>query len=259
MLRLNALWLTRSLRVHVIRGIRETMRARYLGSLLLIFALAAPALSQSQDRRGGSLDRVLPHVRQSVPGTFYDAEGPFFGDDGKPTYRLKWMTPDNRIIWFSVDAQSGRVLDRPPSGPPQSRSRGGDERPRNDWQNGWDNRDRSNWSERARERDEGRGNWGDRGGWPDRDRGNDRGGWGDRDRGSDRDGDRSGGWGGRDRGTWGGARDNRDGNRDGNRGGWGGDRGGDRGGGDRGGNRGGNWGGRSNGDRGGSGHRPRGG
>lgn len=255
------------------------MRARYWSSLLLIFALAAPALAQSQDRRGGSLDRVLPHVRQSVPGTFYDAEGPFFGSDGKPTYRLKWMTPDNRIIWFSVDAQSGRVLDRPPSGAPQSRYRDNDEPARSDWQNGWDGRDRGNWSERGRDRDEARSGWPDRGNdrdrWPDRDRGGDRGGWGN-DRGGwgDRGGDR-GSWGTRDRGSWGAARDNGPRDRDGPRGGWGGERGRDRpndravdrpGERDRGGDRG-NWGGRSGGpgggrsnsDRGGPGRRPPGG
>ena len=25
-------------------------------------------------------------------------------------YRLKWMTPDGRIVWFDADARTGRVL-----------------------------------------------------------------------------------------------------------------------------------------------------
>src|SRR6201986_627626 len=57
-----------------------------------------------------SLDRILPQIRQHHPGKFYDAEGPFRGPDGVPRYRLKWMTPGGRIIWFDADARTGRVL-----------------------------------------------------------------------------------------------------------------------------------------------------
>jgi hypothetical protein len=251
------------------------MRARWL-ICLLMFALAFPGLAQ--DRRGGSLDRVLPHVRQSVPGTFYDAEGPFFGPDGQASYRLKWMTPDGRIIWFSVDAQNGRVLGNVPSGS----SRG---RPRDDGDrgSGWGSSPRNNWQ------DNGRGGWGDRdgqGGWGDRDnrdgwgtRNGGRSGWGDRggDRGGDQ-GDQGGRWGGRggNSGDWGNRNNQGGGWGDrgsrGGQGGWGDrDRGGNQGGrggnwGDRGGNQGkhdnpGGWGGRGGGrgndDRGGGGrHRP---
>jgi hypothetical protein len=234
------------------------MRARWLISLLM-FALAFPALAQ--DRRGGSLDRVLPHVRQTVPGTFYDAEGPFFGSDGQATYRLKWMTPDGRIIWLNVDAQNGRVLGGAPSQAPRGRYRDdGDRdvgsRPRNNWQDnggGWGDRgSRSDWGDRSNSR----GSWGD---WGDRNnRNNQHGGdWGDR---SNRGGNQGGDWGDRDRGgrsggqgSWG-DRDNRGNNQGG---GWG-DRGGrnDKQGGQ--GNRG-NWGGRDgrgNDDRGGARHRP---
>jgi len=88
------------------------MRARVVSSLvLLLLALASPA--HAEDRRGqnaSSLDRILPQIRQHTPGTFYDAEGPFLGPDGTTRYRLKWMTPDGRIIWFDVDARSGRTL-----------------------------------------------------------------------------------------------------------------------------------------------------
>ena len=103
------------------------MRARVVsGLVLLLLALASPA--HAEDRRGQnapSLDRILPQIRQHTPGTFYDAEGPFLGPDGSVRYRLKWMTPDGRIIWFDVDARSGRPLGGY-DGPPTGRRFGGD-------------------------------------------------------------------------------------------------------------------------------------
>ncbi len=40
------------------------------------------------------LDRLLPGIRRSHPGEFYDAEGPTYGPSGEAHYHLKWMTPD---------------------------------------------------------------------------------------------------------------------------------------------------------------------
>jgi hypothetical protein len=56
------------------------------------------------------LDRILPEVRRSHPGRFYDAEGPFQGPDGQMHYRLKWMTPEGRVLWFDANARTGHVL-----------------------------------------------------------------------------------------------------------------------------------------------------
>ena len=85
------------------------MRARVFFALLMFVTLAGSALAD--DRRDAlSLDRVLPEIRRSTPGTFYDAEGPFFTPDGQARYRIKWMTPDGRIIWFEADARTGRVV-----------------------------------------------------------------------------------------------------------------------------------------------------
>jgi len=56
-----------------------------------------------------TLDRILPGVSSRYPGTFYDAEGPFPDANGTPHYRLKWMTPEGRIIWLDTDARTGRV------------------------------------------------------------------------------------------------------------------------------------------------------
>ncbi|MGA7675157.1 MAG: hypothetical protein WCA78_08940 [Rhizomicrobium sp.] len=93
------------------------MRARVVSSLFLLFVLAAPAFAAGRRDEGRpSLDRVLPEIRRHTPGTFYDAEGPFIGQDGQARYRIKWMTPDGRIVWFDADARTGRVLGSAPYG-----------------------------------------------------------------------------------------------------------------------------------------------
>src|ERR1700761_821849 len=83
--------------------------------ILLMACLAAglstPALAQMPRAPGVQpLDRLLPEVRRSVPGQFYDADGPVPGADGSPHYHLKWMTPDGRIEWLDTAARTGQVL-----------------------------------------------------------------------------------------------------------------------------------------------------
>ncbi len=91
-------------------GIKKLMRARVISSLLLLTLASLAFAANGQVGSKPSLDRVLPEIRRHTPGTLYDAEGPFVGSDGLARYRLKWMTPEGRIIWFEVDAQSGRIL-----------------------------------------------------------------------------------------------------------------------------------------------------
>ena len=97
------------------------MFARIFFALFLAFcgltALAPvqEAQAQAQSRRERAdgvqpLDRLLPGIRRSHPGEFYDAQGPTYGPNGDAHYNLKWMTPDGRIIWFDADARTGRVL-----------------------------------------------------------------------------------------------------------------------------------------------------
>jgi len=87
------------------------MRARVIACLCLVFgALVASAALADGDRDAPSLDSILPAIRERHPGKFYDAEGPYRGPDGQLRYRLKWMTPDGRIVWFDADARTGRVL-----------------------------------------------------------------------------------------------------------------------------------------------------
>ena len=91
--------------------VQKPMRARVVSGLLLLLALAAPAFAADRQAEGGrSFERILPEIRRHTPGTFYDAEGPFVGQDGQARYRIKWMTPEGRIIWYEVDAHNGRIL-----------------------------------------------------------------------------------------------------------------------------------------------------
>jgi len=107
-----------------------------LGFVLLVAALAiglsGPLSAQGrrmEDRAPGvqPLDRILPEVRRSHPGEFYDADGPTTGPGGSEHYHLKWMRPDGRVEWLDTDARTGRVLGSSPGrdsfdGPGQRRN-----------------------------------------------------------------------------------------------------------------------------------------
>lgn len=86
-------------------------RALFLVFLAMLAVGVEPAMAQP--RRAPDvqpLDQVLPQIRRHHPGTFYDADGPFTDEGGNPHYRLKWMTPEGRVIWLDTDARTGRVL-----------------------------------------------------------------------------------------------------------------------------------------------------
>jgi hypothetical protein len=171
------------------RRVNNSMRNGIVLSLLVVCALAFPALAQEHNRPQ-SLDRVLPEIRRTTPGTFYDAEGPFLMPGGQVTYRIKWMTPDGRIVWFYADARSGQVLGSAQHSPQERRSRNDaptDRLPAPDWRD--NRRDRDNWRDR---------NDRDGSGW-DRGRGNGDWGRGGGGGGGGGGGDRSGGRGGHDR------------------------------------------------------------
>src|ERR1700728_2132880 len=84
--------------------------------LAVLGALASgPAFAQPGRLPGVlPLDRILPGIRRSHPGEFYDADGPTPGPDGQEHYHLKWMSPDGRIEWLDTDARTGRVLGAAP-------------------------------------------------------------------------------------------------------------------------------------------------
>lgn len=81
--------------------------------LLFLAALLLPAAAMAQARRDDGvqpLDQLLPEIRRTHPGKFYDADGP----TPDAHYHLKWMTPEGRIEWLDTDARTGRVMNTAP-------------------------------------------------------------------------------------------------------------------------------------------------
>ncbi|HXC56129.1 MAG TPA: hypothetical protein VNU97_12600 [Rhizomicrobium sp.] len=92
------------------------MRSRlFLCSFAVLAALAAPAYAR------GTLDSILPQIRQAHPGRLSDAE-PWTDSEGRTHYKIKWMTPEGRILYFNADAASGHYS-----------SSSGDDGPQRDW------------------------------------------------------------------------------------------------------------------------------
>ena len=104
--------------------------AHLLIALLLGAALSSPTAAQPFRARQGvqsgevrSLNEILNGIRRERPGSLADVQGPNVGALGEPHYRLKWLTPDGRVLWLDTDARTGRVLgvegdDRRAPGPP---------------------------------------------------------------------------------------------------------------------------------------------
>jgi hypothetical protein len=93
-------------------------RAIYCLAVMICVACAFPSPSPAQGRYSEEpygpqilpLDRILPGIRNGRAGRFYDAEGPFPEADGGYHYRIKWLTPEGRVVWLDTDARSGRVI-----------------------------------------------------------------------------------------------------------------------------------------------------
>src|ERR1700754_879370 len=93
------------------------MRNGVLPWILSAFVLFSAGAAIAEENP--SLDRILPGIRERHPGKFYDAQGPWRGPDGQMRYRLKWMTPDGRVVWFDADARTGRVIGPGPDAGPR--------------------------------------------------------------------------------------------------------------------------------------------
>lgn len=98
-------------------------RMRYRVVMLLaayvvaLTALAGPVAAQPYRARQGvqsgqvrSLDQILNGIRRQRPGNLADVQGPNPSPEGGARYRLKWVTPDGRVLWLDTDARTGRVL-----------------------------------------------------------------------------------------------------------------------------------------------------
>jgi hypothetical protein len=90
-------------------------RRLFLRAISVLLLAMGPAAAQGRLMPYGPgapvpLDRILPHIRSAHPGTFSDVDGPFADPTGRQHYRIKWLTPDGRVIWLDTDAHTGRVL-----------------------------------------------------------------------------------------------------------------------------------------------------
>ncbi len=56
---------------------------------------------------GETLDRILPQIRVQHPGRLSDATR-WTSPDGRTYYRIKWMTPQGRILFFDAESFMGR-------------------------------------------------------------------------------------------------------------------------------------------------------
>jgi len=93
---------------------RVLMVAAFLSGMA---ALQGTSLAQPYRAREGvqsgqvrSLDQILNGIRRQRPGNLADVQGPIPSPAGEPRYRLKWVTPDGRVLWLDTDARTGRVL-----------------------------------------------------------------------------------------------------------------------------------------------------
>jgi len=84
------------------RVLETGMRTRLILALFpLVVAIASPAWAR------GTLDDILPQIRAQHPGRLSDAD-PWTDANGNQHYRIKWMTPEGRIIYFDADTRTGR-------------------------------------------------------------------------------------------------------------------------------------------------------
>jgi|SRR5947209_8421450 len=84
-----------------------------LAIALLAFEMPAPAQERRPVPYGDNvqpLDHILPGIRSNRPGRFFDAEGPYADAVGGWHYRIKWLSPEGRVIWLDADARTGRVI-----------------------------------------------------------------------------------------------------------------------------------------------------
>jgi len=55
------------------------------------------------------LEAILANIARTYPGYHIGVEGPF-QQGGRLVYRVKWLTPDGRVIIIFADAETGQIL-----------------------------------------------------------------------------------------------------------------------------------------------------
>jgi hypothetical protein len=55
------------------------------------------------------LEAVLANVARNYPGYHIGVEGPY-QQGGRWVYRIKWLTPDGRVLFIFADAETGQIL-----------------------------------------------------------------------------------------------------------------------------------------------------
>jgi uncharacterized membrane protein YkoI len=55
------------------------------------------------------LEAVLAHVARQYPGHHIGVDGPY-QQGGRWVYRIKWLTPEGRVIFIFADAETGQIL-----------------------------------------------------------------------------------------------------------------------------------------------------
>lgn len=55
------------------------------------------------------LEVVLANVARQIPGHHIGVDGPY-QQGGRWVYRIKWLTPDGRVIIVIADAETGQIL-----------------------------------------------------------------------------------------------------------------------------------------------------
>lgn len=109
----------------------------FLSSILIVIAAMASAIPANAGPRGlgawaddsfvvadrgrgrddrGRPDRLLPleavlgNIARQIPGHHLDVDGPI-ERGGRWIYRIKWLTPDGRVLIIFADAQTGQILE----------------------------------------------------------------------------------------------------------------------------------------------------
>ena len=73
----------------------------------VLLAILTPALAKPDAESGPTLDHMLPQIRSQHAGQLSDAEA-WVDGNGHKHYRVKWITPDGRVVVIDANAATDR-------------------------------------------------------------------------------------------------------------------------------------------------------